>query len=112
MTHDERAAKRAQRLKEDIAAKGQELAQVEAQQRADARAKRDRRRQRVGTLADHAGLPIWDDTTLAALFQILATSQQTPDPGAVLERLLSDTALNSPPPTAAGPRSRTSYAAS
>ena len=39
-------AKRAQRLKEDIATKSQELAQVEAQQRADARAKRDRRRQR------------------------------------------------------------------
>jgi len=90
MTREERAAKRAQRLKEDIAAKGQELAQVEAQQRADARAKRDRRRQRVGTLAEAAGLLIWDETTLAGLFQILATLRETPDPVAVLASLLTD----------------------
>jgi len=90
MTRDERAARRAQRLKDDIAAKGQELAQVEAQQRADARAKRDRRRQRVGTLAEAAGLLIWDETTLAGLFQILATLRETPDPVAVLASLLTD----------------------
>jgi hypothetical protein len=93
MTRDERAARRAQRLKEDIATKSQELAQVEAQQRADARAKRDRRRQRVGTLADHAGLLIWDETTLAGLFQILATLRDTPDPVAVLEALVGETSL-------------------
>jgi hypothetical protein len=112
MTRDERAAKRAQRLKDDIATKSQELAQVEAQQRADARAKRDRRRQRVGTLADHAGLLIWDETTLAGLFQILATIRETPDPVAVLERLLADTALTAPTPAAAGPCCLTSSAAS
>ena len=93
MTREERAAKRAQRLKEDIAAKGQELAQVEAQQRADARAKRDRRRQRVGTLAEAAGLLLWDDTTLAGLFQILATFRETPDPVAVLDALVGDPSL-------------------
>jgi hypothetical protein len=93
MTREERAAKRAQRLKDDIAAKGQELAQVEAQQRADARAKRDRRRQRVGTLAEAAGLLIWDDTTLAGLFQILATFRETPDPVAVLDALVGETSL-------------------
>ena len=54
MTRDERCQTR-QRLKDDIATKSQELAQVEAQQRADARAKRDRRRQRVGTLAEAPG---------------------------------------------------------
>ena len=112
MTRDERAAKRAQRLKEDIAAKGQELAEVEAQQRADARAKRDRRRQRVGTLAEAAGLLIWDDTTLAGLFQILATLRETPDPVAVLERLLADTALTARTPAAAGPCCLPSSAAS
>jgi hypothetical protein len=101
MTREERAAKRAQRLKDDIAAKGQELAQVEAQQRVDARAKRDRRRQRVGTLAEAAGLLIWDETTLAGLFQILATFRETPDPVAVLERLLADTALTALTPAAA-----------
>src|SRR4029434_10311390 len=93
MTRDERAAKRAQRLKDDIAAKGQELAQVEAQQRADARARRDRRRQRVGTLADAAGLLIWDDTTLAGLFQILATFRETPAPVGVLDALGGESAL-------------------
>src|SRR2546430_16021139 len=112
MTRDERAARRAQRLKDDIAAKGQELAQVEAQQRADARAKRDRRRQRVGTLAEAAGLLIWDETTLAGLFQILATFRETPDPVAVLERLLADTALTALTPAAAGPCFLTSSAAS
>ena len=112
MTRDERAAKRAQRLKDDIAAKGQELAQVEAQQRADARAKRDRRRQRVGTLAEAAGLLIWDDTTLAGLFQILATLRETPDPVAVLERLLADTTLTALTPAAAGACCLTSSGAS
>jgi hypothetical protein len=112
MTRDERAAKRAQRLKEDIATKSQELAQVEAQQRADARAKRDRRRQRVGTLADAAGLLVWDDTTLAGLFQILATFWETPDPVAVLESLLADTALTALTPAAAGPCCLTSSGAS
>ena len=112
MTRDERAARRAQRLKDDIAAKGQELAQVEAQQRADARAKRDRRRQRVGTLAEAAGLLIWDETTLAGLFQILATFRETPDPVAVLESLLADTALTARTPAAAGPCCLTSSAAS
>src|SRR4029453_14333890 len=93
MTRDERAAKRAQRLKEDIATKSQELAQVEAQQRADARAKRDRRRQRVGTLAEAAGLLIWDDTTLAGLFPILATLREPPAPVAVREALGGDPSL-------------------
>jgi hypothetical protein len=112
MTREERAAKRAQRLKDDIAAKSQELAQVEAQQRADARAKRDRRRQRVGTLAEAAGLLTWDDMTLAGLFQILATFRETPDPVAVLERLLADTALTALTPTAVGPCCLPSTAAS
>jgi hypothetical protein len=112
MTRDERAARRAQRLKDDIATKSQALAQVEAQQRADARAKRDRRRQRVGTLAEAAGLLSWDETTLAGLFQILATFRETPDPVAVLERLLADTALTALTPAAAGPCCLTSSAAS
>src|SRR5215510_75264 len=112
MTREERAAKRAQRLKDDIATKSQELAQVEAQQCADARAKRDRRRQRVGTLAEAAGLLIWDDTTLAGLFQILATLRETPDPVAVLESLLADTARTALTPAAAGPCCLTSSAAS
>jgi hypothetical protein len=90
MTRDERAALRAQRLKDELDAKKRQLAQVEAQQRAAARAGRAKRRQRVGALADEAGLCVWEDTTLTGLFQALARLQATPDPVAVLESLLSD----------------------
>jgi hypothetical protein len=90
MTRAEKATLREQRLKATLAAKGRELAQVQAQNRAAERVKRDRRRQRVGTLADAAGLLIWDETTLAGLFQILATLRETPDPVAVLASLLTD----------------------
>ena len=93
MTRDERAAKREQRLKDELAMKGRELAHVQAQKRAAARAKQAKRRQRVGTLADEAGLFVWEDTTLAGLFQILATLRETPDPVAVLEGLLADAPL-------------------
>ena len=93
MTRDERAAKREQRLKDALAMKVQELAQVKAQNRAEARAKQAKRRQRVGTLADAAGLFRWEDTTLAGLFQILAQLRETPDPVAVLEGLLADAPL-------------------
>ena len=93
MTREKRAALREQHLKEEIEAKGRELAQVQAQNRAAERAKRDKRRQRVGTLAEAAGLLAWEDTTLAALFQLLATLHATPDPVAVLEALLSEASL-------------------
>jgi hypothetical protein len=89
MTREERATLREQRLKEQLDATRRELAQVEAQNRAAERAKRDKRRQRVGALADDAGLFMWEDTTLARLFQILATLRETPDPVAVLESLLA-----------------------
>jgi hypothetical protein len=90
MTRDERAARREQRLKEDLAATSRELAQVQAQNRAAERAARAKRRQRVGTLADEAGLFAWDDTTLQGLFQALGTLGETPNPVAVLEGLLAD----------------------
>jgi hypothetical protein len=88
MTRAERAAKREQRLKEQLDATKRQLAQVEAQNRAAERARRAKRRQRVGTLAEEAGLLVWDETTLAGLFQILATLRDTPDPVAVLDSLL------------------------
>jgi hypothetical protein len=66
-------------------------------------ATRDRRRQRVGTLAEHAGLLLWDETTRAGLCQILAAFRETPDPVAVLERLLADSARTALPPAATGP---------
>jgi hypothetical protein len=89
MTRDERAAKREQHLKDQLDATKRELAQVEAENRAAERAKRLRRYQRVGALADAAGLLLWENTTLAGLFQILAQLLDTPAPVAVLEGLLA-----------------------
>src|SRR5262249_48262947 len=112
MTRDERAAKRERRLKEELDAKRRQLARVEAQNRASERARQAKRRQKVGALADAAGLLAWDDTTLAGLFQILATLRAPPAPVAVLESLLADTALTALTPAADGPCCLTSAAAS
>ena len=89
MTREERAALREQRLKEALAAKARELAQVQAQNRAAERATRAKRRQRVGTLADEAGLFVWHDTTLQALFQALRILEGASNPVAVLAALLA-----------------------
>ena len=112
MTRVERAAWQEQRLKDALAAKSRQRAQLEAREREAARANRTKRRQRVGTLVDAAGLFVWEDTTLAGLFQVLATFRETPDPVAVLESLLADTALTALTPAAAGPCCLTSSAAS
>jgi hypothetical protein len=89
MTRQERAARREQRLKEELATKARELAQAQAQKRAADRAKRTKRRVIVGTMADAAGLFVWDDPTLRGLFQTLALLHETSDPVAVLEGLLA-----------------------
>jgi hypothetical protein len=89
MTRDERAAKREQRLKDDIAAKERELAQVQAENQEAARAKVVKRQQRVGELAGAAGLLIWDDATLRKLFRILLRLREFADPVLVLEDLLT-----------------------
>ena len=90
MTREERVALREQRLKDSLAKTRRERARIEAQHRAEERTQRARRRQRVGTLADEAGLLEWDDATLALLFQTLVGLRSTPNPIAVLEALLSD----------------------
>jgi hypothetical protein len=90
MTRHERTALRAQRLKAELAAKSRQLAQLESKNRAAARAERAKRRQHVGTLADEAGLFLWENTTLAGLFQVLARLMETPDPVTVLDSLLAD----------------------
>lgn len=92
-SREERAAHRAQRLKETIAAKARELAQVEAQQRATARAARNRRRQQVGIIADEAGLLAWEDTRLRAVFAALVAVQAETDVLTALTLLLTDGAL-------------------
>lgn len=90
MTREDRAAKRAQRLRDELDAKKRQLAQIEAQTRADERARQSKRRQRVGTLAESAGLFVWEDSTLFSLFQLLTRLHATPDPVGVLESLLAD----------------------
>jgi len=90
MTREERIALREQRLQEALAKTRRQRAQLESQQRTAERAARAKRRQRVGTLADEAGLLAWDDATLALLFQVLVGLRSTPNPIAVLEALLSD----------------------
>ena len=92
MTRAERAALRAQRLKEELEAKSRQLAQIQAQQRAAERAERNKRRYLVGTLAEQAGLLVWEDATLARLFTLLSPLTQMPHPEAVLEALLADQA--------------------
>jgi hypothetical protein len=93
MTREERAAKRAERLKERIEQDTKDLHTLQAANRAHARAQRDKRRFKVGLLADVAGLLDWDDGTLAGLFQILATLRDCPDPVGVLESLVGDGSL-------------------
>jgi hypothetical protein len=90
MTREERAALKAQRLKNKLATDRQELAQAEAVYRDEQRASRNKRRYRMGTLADEAGLAIWDEPTLQALFEVLARLRELPDPVAVLDALFSD----------------------
>jgi hypothetical protein len=103
MRQDERNALRAKRIRERLEADKRQLAQVEAQQREDARKTRDRRRYAVGTLAEAAGLCSLDDTTLAGLFAELTQLTATPNPVAVLQSMLSDwPVLQTLTPAAAG----------
>ena len=90
MTRAERAARREQRLKDQLEATSQELAKVQAQNRAADRTARDKRRYLVGLLADKAGLLVWEDATLGRLFTLLGPLTQMPHPEAVLEALLAD----------------------
>src|SRR5262245_44245166 len=88
MTRAERSAERERKLKEKLEADHKALAQLQATNRAQARAERDKRRYKVGAVLDEAGLFVWDDTTLAGIVQMLTTLLDCPDPVAVLEGLL------------------------
>lgn len=90
MTRAERDALSEQRLKEDIAAKSRQLAQVQARRTEDARKQRDHRRFQVGKLAEEAGLCAWDDATLVGLFQVLARLGDVPDPVKLLDGLVGE----------------------
>jgi hypothetical protein len=90
MTRTERAAEREQRLKDVLLKKSRELAQVQAQQREEARKQQSKRRFEVGKLADDAGLCAWEDATLIGLFAVLARLRETPEPVKVLETLVDE----------------------
>ena len=69
------------------------VAQSEAALREETRKATNKRRYKVGALADEAGLLVWEDTTLAGLFSLLTTLRDTSDPVDVLKRLLAESAL-------------------
>lgn len=88
MTRAQRLAERTQREKARLERQRQQVADLEAQGREEARKERSRRRFQVGALADDAGLLAWENGTLAGLFTQLARLHDTPDPVKVLEGLL------------------------
>ncbi len=98
MTRTERLAKAEASAKEELARQRERLAKVQARQREDARKARDKRRYQVGSFADEAGLLSWDNATIAALFALVATLRDVPNPVGVLEGLLCETV--SPVPVA------------
>jgi hypothetical protein len=91
MTRAEQAALRAQKLKTELDAKSHELAKVQARQRAFARDVRNKRSYQVGALADEAGLFTWSNADLAAVFAVLASLREAPNPAAVLAGLMPRT---------------------
>jgi hypothetical protein len=101
MTRTEQAVLRVQKLKakreadakkfrEQREADTRAIAHARAVQREADRQTLNKRRYRVGALADTAGLFVWEDDTLANLFHLLALLADTPDPVKVLDSLLTD----------------------
>ena len=102
MTREERAALKAQRLKNKLAMDKLALSQAEAVYRDEQRTSRNKRRYRLGTLADEAGLAIWEEPTLRSLFELLARLRTVPDPVAVLDELMRDPVVSALTAAAAG----------
>jgi hypothetical protein len=111
MTRDERAAQRAQRLKDTIAKKTHELARIAARQRAAAAKARAKRRLRWARILDHLGLLKLDD---AALQEVLTVAyhlvqegrvHRAASPAAAVQeqRLLDTELLVLDPPLASAP---------
>src|SRR6266566_6284358 len=89
-TRAERLAHAEKLAREQLERQRQRLAKVQARQREEERRALTKRRLFIGELADQAGLFALDDTTIAALFSLLAPLVHVPDPVAVLDALLSD----------------------
>jgi hypothetical protein len=95
MTREERLIEEKRKREERLRDHRRRLSDTNRELRDLAAQDRARRRKKVGLLADEAGLFVWDDTTLAQLFGQLARLAETPNPVAMLDSLLSDTAVSS-----------------
>ena len=90
MTRAERLDRAAARAKAQLETQRKTLAKIQAAQYEEEKKELTKRRLLVGTLADQAGLFALDDTTIAALFSLLAPLVHGPDPVAVLDAVLSE----------------------
>ena len=90
MTRAERLDRAAARAKAQLETQRKTLAKIQAAQYEEEKKALTKRRLLVGTLADQAGLFALDDTTIAALFSLLAPMVHVPDPVAVLAAMLSE----------------------
>jgi hypothetical protein len=96
MTRLERLAATEARAKTKLAVEQQRLVQIQGLRKAEEHKANNKRRYQVGTLADEAGLLSWDNSTIAALFCLLATLRDVPNPVGVLEGLLCETVSSVP----------------
>lgn len=88
MTRLERALKEQETARQHLANSDRKVAVEQAKAREKARKERDKRRYRVGTGVDEAGLFALDDGTLDALIALLAPLAPLPDPVGTLEALI------------------------
>jgi hypothetical protein len=99
MTRAERAAEKVRKEKERLAEQEREakeqranqrkaIAQAEAAQREETRKADNKRRYHVGALAQEAGLFVWSNSDLKAVFAVLGRLGDTPNPAAFLEGFL------------------------
>lgn len=90
MTRDERLAAQKVQAKADLDAAQKRYDDKCAEERAEARKKRERWRAYVGRLAEKAGLMPYDYAELLELFELARRLMEHPERRAVLEALLAE----------------------
>jgi hypothetical protein len=91
MNRTERLREQEVRAKEKLSKRRKTLADIRKARRAEEKRLNRQRYWVVGALADTAGLLALSNADLAVLFAALKPLVSVPNPGAVLEALLSDT---------------------
>jgi hypothetical protein len=91
MNRTERLRQQEARAKEKLSKRRRELAAIRQEQRAEEKRLNRQRYIVVGAMADKAGLLTLSDADLAVLFAALEPLMSVPNPGAMLDALLSDT---------------------